>query len=69
MRFRDTEKKLLVDTFIKTAEYVLSIIVLGTIISREFHLWLFIVGIVVFVFLVIIAIYISSKTKTDDKEV
>lgn len=68
MRFRDKEKNLLVDTFTKTAEYVLSIIVLGTIISGKFHLWLFIAGIAIFISLIITAIYISSKTK-DDKEV
>jgi len=38
MKFRDKEKNLLVDVFTRTAEYVLSIIILGTIISGRFDL-------------------------------
>lgn len=68
MKFRDKEKQLLVDTFIKTGEYVLSIIVLGTIISGNFRLGYFLVGAGIFVFLVIMALYISSKIKNGKEE-
>ncbi|MBI3814115.1 MAG: hypothetical protein HY279_06580 [Nitrospinae bacterium] len=63
MKFRDREKQLLVDVFVKTAEYVLSIVVLGSIISGHFSIELFLIGIGIFIFLVIIAIFISSKIK------
>jgi len=38
MKLRDKEKSLIVDTFLKTAEYVISIMVLGTLISDRFNI-------------------------------
>ena len=49
MKFRDKEKNLRVDVFTRTAEYVLSIIILGTIISGRFDLWIFLIGLSVFI--------------------
>ncbi len=63
MKFRDKEKHLLVNVFVKTAEYVLSIIVLGSVISGKFSLGLFLIGLGVFIVLVVISLFISSKTK------
>lgn len=63
MKFRDKEKNLLVDVFTRTAEYVLSIIILGTIISGRFDLWIFLIGLSVFISLILIALFISSMTK------
>jgi hypothetical protein len=35
MKLRDKEKNILVDTFLKTAEYILSIVILGMVIFRK----------------------------------
>ena len=68
MRFRDKEKKLLADTFIKTGEYVLSIVVFGSIVSGKFNILLFLGGICIFIALLVMAIYISSLTDNNGRE-
>ncbi|PIU18292.1 MAG: hypothetical protein COT16_02640 [Elusimicrobia bacterium CG08_land_8_20_14_0_20_44_26] len=65
MKFRDKEKNLLIDIFVKSAEYVLAIVILGQIISNKFNLLLFLTSLFVFIMLNIFALFISSKT--DDK--
>ena len=63
MKLRDKEKNILIDTFLKTAEYVLSIVVLGLIISGKFNLLAFVFALAGFISLIIIALIISTKTK------
>ena len=41
VQFRDKEKNLLIDILSKTAEYVLALVVLGSVIAERFRLWLF----------------------------
>ena len=62
MKFRDKEKNLLVDIFVKSAEYVLAIVILGQIISNKFNVQLFLWSLFIFIVLVIFALSISSKT-------
>jgi len=63
MQFRDKEKNLLVDILSKTAEYVLALMVLGSVIAERFHLWLFLVGLAIYFGLIAAALFISSRTK------
>ena len=63
MKLRDKEKTLLVSTFTKTAEYVVAILVLGTVISKDFNIWIFVSGVVIVASLILGALLISSKTK------
>jgi hypothetical protein len=66
MKLRDKERALLVDIFTKTAEYVASILVLGTVLSKEFNVWVFVSGIIVFSAFILFALFISSKIKDKD---
>jgi len=63
MKLRDKEKNILVDTFLKTAEYILSIVILGMVISGKFKILSFFVAFAIFIALIIIALIISTKTK------
>ena len=63
MQFRDKEKTLLIDVLSKTAEYVLALMVLGSVIAERFHLWLFLVGLAIYFGLITAALFISSQTK------
>ena len=63
MQFRGKEKNLLVDILSKTAEYVLALMVLGSVIAERFHLWLFIVGLAIYFGLIAAALFIASRTK------
>lgn len=61
MKFRDKEKNILVDVFLKTAEYLLAIVILGQIISEKFRLRIFAGALLIFVVLVIVSLLISSS--------
>lgn len=63
MTLRDKEKILLVDILCKTAEYVLALIVLGSVVSATFRLTPFIVGLIIYFGLLAEAVYISSTIK------
>jgi len=63
MKLRDKEKNRLVDILCKTAEYVLALIVLGSVLSETFQLGLFVVGLMIYFGLIAEAVYISSTTK------
>ena len=65
MKFRDKEKNLLSDTLLKSAEYILSLIVLGQIISNKFDLSIFLIGLGIFLLLAIFALILSSFTKEE----
>jgi len=63
MQFRDKEKNLLIDILSKTAEYVLALMVLGSVIAERFHLWLFLVGLAIYFGLIAAALFIPARTK------
>ncbi|PIP40704.1 hypothetical protein CO110_02280 [Candidatus Desantisbacteria bacterium CG_4_9_14_3_um_filter_40_11] len=65
MKFRDKEKNTLANTFLKIAEYIMALVVLGQIISNKFSPSTFITGLIIFFLLILIAIFISSHTKED----
>ena len=65
MKFRDKEKNTLANTFLKIAEYIMALVVLGQIISNKFNLSTFITGLTFFFLLVLTALFISSRTKEE----
>ena len=65
LKLRDKEKNTLSNTFLKIAEYIMALVVLGQIISNKFSLATFITGLSIFSLLVLIALFISSLTKEE----
>lgn len=66
MRLRDKEKNLLVELLSKTAEFVLALVVLGSVISDDFQLTFFLVGLIVYFGMICSVLLISSTTKEDN---
>ncbi|MEW6006707.1 MAG: hypothetical protein AB1595_00910 [bacterium] len=67
MKFRDREKRLLVDVFLKTAEYILAIVILGQAIAESFELFTFLTGLFIFLLLVCFSLILSSLIKEEEK--
>lgn len=65
MKFRDKEKNLLSGTLLKTAEYIMAIVVLGQIVAGKFSLVIFLIGLGIFLLLVIFSLMLSSFTKEE----
>jgi len=66
MHLRDKEKNLLVDILSKTAEFVLALVVLGSVISDDFQVTFFLVGLVLYFGIIGSVLLISSTTKEDN---
>jgi len=63
MKFGKETKRYTADIFTKIAEYLLSIVILGSIISGHFYLKIVLIGFVSFLLLVVVAIMLVASTE------
>lgn len=68
MKFGKTTRKFTADVLTKIAEYLLSIVILGTIISGHINMLLLIGSGIGFILLIIVAIILISTTENNKEE-